>query len=466
MFSDPFHFPTNEKGFLLRAVRPKPPIPGTRAMRRQIADSEIRFACTDCGDCCVKPWRVPVEEGKIQTIHDFDWGAAHPDLANRTIIQSTPSPTGTQHVLSKSDDGSCIFYDRGKRHCILHAELGFGAKPHICQQYPFMAAPAPDGDRIYALFSCPAIRLGRGPPLSDKRDAIRRIVKPTPGWQRPDVRLTQSRTIGIDACGHLSDRLADCFAVDAPGSMWDRFADALARIVAVVRTVPDEEHAALSDPDLGRNVVLPRLTGYASLREAPLTPRVLLGISLWSDFFPPDSLGRSMSFRQRMSMTMKLMQLVQFRGAYASCLLERNVSLRELDRMEIIAPVPHAAADLIRRWIRSCLVARSFSINELTMLAGLHELILDFNAVVFMARALAADTHCPPTDDMYTTALNAIVSHVSAQQRWYRVLFRFWTLANLDSPDSTWNSLRLFHPLVPTQQGTAARRGASNTHIL
>ncbi len=415
-------------------------------MRRQIIDPELRFACTNCGDCCIKPWCVPVGEGTADAIRRFDWGAKYPALADRAIVESQQSSRGTRYVLTKAADGSCIFHDHAARRCLLHAELGAEAKPHTCRQYPFLAAPAPDGDRVYALFSCEAVRVDNGPRLVDQRESIASIVTSTPGWERPDVPLTQSRAISIDACNQLADRMADQFAADTIGDLWDRFANAVGLVVAVCRGPVGDEEATIRSSGLGSDVTRPPLSGFASLQKAPLTPRILLGVNLWSDMFPPHSLGRRIPLRRRASMIMKLMQIVQFRGSYASRLLERNVPLRALDRADLVAPIPGSASELLRRWIRSCLVGRSFVVNDLSMLAGLHELILDFSAVVFMARAQAVGTGRPPTEEMYATALTRVTSHVTAQRRLYRLVFPSWMLANLESPDAAWSSLRLLHP--------------------
>ncbi len=139
------------------------------------------------------------------------------------------------------------------------------------------------------------------------------------------------------------------------------------------------------------------------------------------------------------------------RGTYASRLLKTNIPLGRLDSQNVVAPFPAESSDLLRRWIRSRFLLRSFAINDLSMTAGLHELILDFNAVIFMARSQAADTNAPPTVEMYSTALSLVEAHVASQRRLYRVLFPGWTLANLESLDTAWTGLRLFCPKMPVE---------------
>jgi len=428
---------------------------GQSPMRLQIIDPEQNHTCHCCGACCKRPWRIVVEEEKIEAIEKFDWGAKYPQLAGRPLIKTDHITGKKQHVMHKDDHGACVFLNHETNKCIIHGELGAQAKPHICSQYPLNVSPAPDADRVYVRYDCPSVQAARGPKLTEQQEEIRRLVKPSRGWNREEVPFSPQRNISIEQCNLVADRMADLFNHEHAADLWERFAEAIRLAIAVERTEPGELNEALRRPEFGADVPSPELAGYASLRSSPLTPRMLLGINLWTDLFPPDSLGVRVKVRKRISMLMKLMQVMQMRGTYASRLLEMNIPLGRLDCREIVGPIPDESSDLLRRWIRSRLLLRSFAINDLTMTAGLHELILDFNAVIFMVRSQAIGTNTPPTEKMYSTALSLVEAHVASQRRLYRVLFPGWTLANLESLETAWMGLRLFCPKLPAAVNSA-----------
>lgn len=415
-------------------------------MRLQVIDPHSRFACHSCGDCCTRPWRVLVEPEKVAAIESYDWGADFPNLTGKKMITVAEVTGSKEHVLTKDEGGACIFFNHETHLCNLHSKLGMEAKPHICQQYPINVSRAPGGDRIYAHFSCPSAQADNGPKLTERAEEITRFLHQADGWKGSEVPLAQGRNISISACTSLADRTADLFAPEQAGDLWDRLGCAIRLMVAAGQAEPDTLEDALRDPNFGGDVPEVELTGYPSLRRSPLTPRTLLGINIWSDLFPEDSVGKKVGLGRRVSMLMKLLQVVQMRGTYPSRLLRINIPLSRLGDEAIVAPIPTKSEDMLRRSIRSRLTARSFAIDDLSMIAGLHAIILDFNAVQFMARALAVQTKQPPTDDMYFEALNCVSAHLTAQRRRFSLVFAGWTLGNLNSPDAAWSSLRLFHP--------------------
>ena len=429
-------------------------------MRLQVIDTESRFECHGCGDCCTSPWRVLIEDKKVAAIENYNWPDKYQQLAGRTLISTDEATGKDEHVLAKQDDGACIFYHHDTEKCIIHAELGMEAKPHTCQQFPLDASAAPDGDRTFAHYSCPSVRDDKGPKLIEDEENIHRLVKPTKGWDRQDVPFTQDICLTIEQSTLFADRLTDLFDTRERGDPWQRFAQAIQLAVAVGRTDAEQLDQALRDPALGTEPPDMELVGYASLRQSPLTPRTLLGINLWGDLFPDDTVGKTVGIGQRVGMIMKLLQVVRMRGTYASTILKMNISLGKLSAQSIVAPLPAESSDMLRKWIRSRLLARSFAIDELTILAGLHVLILDFDTMVMMARAQAIQTGVPPTHAMYKEALSRVVALVVAQTRSFKLIFPSWTLSNLDSPTAAWSSLRLFHPMTPTESSSSTPQTA------
>jgi len=425
-------------------------------MRLPVFDPQARFSCHHCGDCCTRPWRVVIEDERVEAIKRFDWGAKYPKLAGRTLLTRDDASGANQHVLAKDDGGACIFYNHEKKNCTLHAELGADAKPLTCRRYPFGVTAAPDGDFVFAHFACPSVQANRGERVADQSAELATVLRPTRVWTREDVPLTAQQSISIEASRLLAERCTALFEPSTTGDLWEQFARAIRLVVAVGQTDAGELHSALLRPDFGEDLPQIELSGFASLRQAPLTSRTLLGINLWTDLFPADSVGRTVSFRQRLSMVARLTQLAQMRGAYASRLLERNIPLGRIGAAELAGPVPAAAEDVLRRWFRSRFHSRSFAGQDLSICGGLHSLILDFNAVLFFARALAVDTSAPPTDEMFTRALSVTEAQIASQRRLFHAIFPAWTVTSLESPSAAWSSLRLFHPAPPPDTASTA----------
>ncbi len=105
------------------------------------------FECKLCGDCCKGFGGTYVTKQDILNIAQF--------------IQSDPDkftdqycdPSGSRHVLTRGEDGRCLFFDSVKQ-CTIHP-----VKPYMCKAWPFIAAVIkhPENWNIMAN-SCPGMK--------------------------------------------------------------------------------------------------------------------------------------------------------------------------------------------------------------------------------------------------------------------------------------------------------------------
>ena len=105
-------------------------------MKPARAYSEQRYDCLSCGKGCKMPWKIKVKPERIPGIQ----------LTSRfQQVQKegyTPLPVmnGMRQV-GRREDASCVFLVDDL--CAIHSELGFKAKPQICQLFPFCLSGRP-----------------------------------------------------------------------------------------------------------------------------------------------------------------------------------------------------------------------------------------------------------------------------------------------------------------------------------
>ena len=425
---------------------------GERVMRKQVVDHEFRFECGSCAACCRQPWLIRVEEEKCGPIEGFDWGAKYGQLVGREPLARAQVTGGEVPVLAKKDNGECVFLD-ADRLCIIHKELGYEAKPLICRRFPYYGAPMPDVDHLSANFGCPAVQAGRGPTMEEKRQDILSTMpasKASAGGFS-DVALLVGHLIPLEAANVLADHWADLFDPETSEDLWSRFAAALRITTAAVRAEPAALPATLGEESFGDEVELPALEPAESPAAVPWPCRLLLALDLWNDYYPPGHSGaRRPPLTTRLGLIGKVMHVVRMNGAYASRYLPGNIVLHRLGAASFRAALPpDESTRLLCRWIRAGFRQRSFRRDRISMMAGLHQQIVDANAVHFYGRALAdqAGRERPLAAD-YSRALNIVGFGISTQKRAYQTVFRKRAMSLLESVEMAWCSLGMFYPTV------------------
>ena len=91
----------------------------------------------------------------------------------------------------------------------------------------------------------------------------------------------------------------------------------------------------------------------------------------------------------------RLMALATLAGTYPSRLLGRNICINEVMEYELPEELETGATQVLVRYFRSRLWQRYLAGTRLNLIAGVHQHIHDLNAIVFLARAEAQQTHAP-----------------------------------------------------------------------
>jgi Fe-S-cluster containining protein len=412
-------------------------------MRLQVIDPNVNFSCSSCTRCCDQPWRTIVEPEKLAALEAVDWGAEFPQLAGRPFYRRVRVGRQTVFELSKSAGNRCIFLaDDGL--CIIHKKLGYDAKPHMCKQFPFFAARAWDADYVSANFGCKAVQRGMGPPLVQQRADIERLVPRTAGSANSDAHVLLApgcaapQSAARALLNHLAAQLGDAGA----GALTDRLARVLAALETATAMPADRLADAAARGDFGPPPGPARYEPLASPATAPLPARFLLAATLFPDTLPPDSTADA-GLLKRMTLVPKLMALTRLHGGYASRLLGRNVRVDAVLERAADVRLTLDATNLLVRYLQSRLWQQFPGGTRLPVFAGLHQHIIDLNAVLFYALAGAAPGARELDRDRVEHALMLVEFHLANQPRLYQQVLQRWLRSALASPEVAWFSLRM-----------------------
>jgi hypothetical protein len=148
-----------------------------------------RYACQDSGACCASGWEIPVERELDRQLRA---AAAAGRLAWPSTVQLLVERPGLPDefvsVLGRSRDGACVLHDKAAHRCRAHAQLGAGAKPISCRQFPRILVHDPRGTSVTLSHFCPtaASLLFDGGPVCAVPITERATLEPEEGL---DVRL-------------------------------------------------------------------------------------------------------------------------------------------------------------------------------------------------------------------------------------------------------------------------------------
>lgn len=173
------------------------------------------FSCNSCGKCCVTPWKVKVAPERVPGIQSTE---RFGQLSKEGYL---PLPVvDGEAQMGRREDGSCLF--RHEKRCAIHSELGFQAKPVVCQTYPFSIINSPGGFYISLHFSCPSVLAGTGRPveehLPDLAQAISKssfyTLEPMPADSQ--VALTHKKAIAWTEYLNLEPKIVAAIAAAHP----------------------------------------------------------------------------------------------------------------------------------------------------------------------------------------------------------------------------------------------------------
>jgi len=140
-----------------------------------IFPSGFYYACESCGECCRREWQIPPEsDEKAAELERF----ARRELGLEGEVLVDEPKSGKKILNIRPRGQGCVFLD-GNNLCRVHALLGAGAKPLMCQTFPFKPVAFGSEGRYYVRFSfaCPAVRKNKGVPVAEYSDAVRSYIE-------------------------------------------------------------------------------------------------------------------------------------------------------------------------------------------------------------------------------------------------------------------------------------------------
>lgn len=105
------------------------------------------FTCQQCGQCCKGYGGTYVSQDHINKIARFI------DVTPEAFIQHYCDRSGDRYVLTRGEDGFCIFFDHEKQ-CTIH-----DVKPYMCRAWPFIQSviDSPENWNLMA-GACPGMK--------------------------------------------------------------------------------------------------------------------------------------------------------------------------------------------------------------------------------------------------------------------------------------------------------------------
>jgi len=430
-------------------------------MLPQNLDASVRFACGNCTACCDQPWNTLIESDKARALDEHDF-SAYPQLAGRGPYYDTDSDREGFFRLAKGDGTRCLFLDTDGL-CIIHKELGPKAKPRMCRQFPYLAAHTWMDDRVSASYGCPSVQGQQGPPLTAQAEAVAAVVPQSKRKPKPDAPVPLDASCSLTQAENeaLFERALALFDDQREMDIWARFGELLALLVAVREHKSGGAHRSegadaliallRSGQTLPDTPDLPEIRAYPEPSQAPMKARFLFAATLYPDTVPPNTLT-SMGFVKRLTLMPKLKALGTLTGTYASRLLGRNVPIADVLAHEVAEELDEAGTQLLLRYYRSRLWQRLPAGTRLNVMAGVHQHILDLNAIVFLARAEAHHTSASRlTEAIIRQALRGAEFHLANQTRLYNHTLKGWFRTQLRRPELAFASLRLMS-LKPSRE--------------
>jgi Fe-S-cluster containining protein len=356
-----------------------PPVP----RRVRALSIHAGYQCRNTGVCCSSGWEIPVEmhlrialrSGRVR----IPEAAGTSDLARSGAVSCLRSvaglPHGAREVLATDPSGRCIFLEADKR-CAVHRQLGPGALPSACRDFPRVVTLTPLGVSITLSHYCPTAASMLVTPrdarcASPEGTSLRILENPPhfpPSWPYE----------GLDARDALPPLLRPGVLMDWPSlERWEEFAVSLlgderrrpeAGIDVLAGAAEDARRWTPGDGPFEqhfRRVLSFRGAASQTGDEESAGP---------SRRPPPDALGMTVAWRT-------VAECVSHR----SLLPSEPVGLDDVDR-QLVAPAWPSLARPVRHW----LAAKAFATWLALQGQGLRTTVLGLRVALGVLRAEAA----------------------------------------------------------------------------
>lgn len=129
-------------------------------MKTRVLGFHARYGCRSAGACCTSGWTIAAEpeaeDGWRRAWHE---GRLRVDGARglHDLVRPAPGlPEGARVALRVDGHGRCAFFEPARGHlCGLHRQLGQGALPVACRQFPRVALLTPGATCLTLSHYCP-----------------------------------------------------------------------------------------------------------------------------------------------------------------------------------------------------------------------------------------------------------------------------------------------------------------------
>ena len=164
------------------------------------------YACAHSGECCTAGWPISAEPPLLAALSRHDLG---PEWTAERAFEIASSPEGPVSIL-RTDGQMCVFYERDRRRCAVHRQVGTATLPTACRNFPRITLADRRGVFITLSHFCPTAAAL----LLDDRDIT--IV------EAPAALSLNGAVEGLDATGVLPPLLRPGMLTDAEGyAAWE-----------------------------------------------------------------------------------------------------------------------------------------------------------------------------------------------------------------------------------------------------
>jgi Fe-S-cluster containining protein len=347
-------------------------------------DPDTTFDCLGCGRCCGS-WQVHATEEERARIEALPWGEI-PE-AERVAPHFNPVGPGLWAVGKAAGGQRCAFL-RDDRRCVIHAHWGAAAKPAMCRRFPFEQVASDEAVWVTANHGCPGVQGEAGRPFADHRQDIEAIFAVPLAECRAGVAVSYPLTAAVSLPDSGIEVAFQGLRARLEG---DLFA-ALRQVAAFVAAAPEP-----GEPEPARRP--------ASAAEIPSALRFAFALTLYKDAVDASS------FWGRLGGVFTLPKMLGFQHVYKSRLLGIDVDMSAV--LAHPGTLPPESEALLLRVLRARLHGRKVFQGTPHATAGLTRALLELDAVLFFARALAAGRAIAHED--VWTALSAVELRISSQ---------------------------------------------------
>ncbi|MCB9743213.1 MAG: YkgJ family cysteine cluster protein [Alphaproteobacteria bacterium] len=350
-------------------------------------DPETRFSCSQCARCCTGRWEILMRAEDAEAIRALPLGEI-----GREASAIKPAGAGLFKLAKAGDGRRCVMLDDDDL-CALHKRFGEASKPTACRRFPYLTVASDEHVWATANYGCKAVQEHRGAPLSEQSEALSALYAKDLSEADPGADTLYPMGPGKD----LSTPQVDAAFEALIEAMGDAFFPALRQLAAFVSVCHDPDADGVGEAEDARRE--PPTQAAPEVRHA-------FALTIYQDLLDPFSVV------DRVRGVWALPKLLGFEHRYHSRLLDRDVGMRQIAHHP--GALPLKAERMMLRWLRSRLRARLVFKDVPHAAAGITRLILQADAVLYLARARAGETSITNEDAL--VALELVELYVAHQR--------------------------------------------------